>query len=84
MTQANEITLPAFYKDATGFCYVATSHLAAKAALTPWDGAVDANGFAVDTPEPVTPKRSRSQTKRVAPRKEDPLDAALDELRDVE
>lgn len=84
MTQANETTLPPFFKDASGFCYVATTHLAAKPGMTPWGGAVDAKGFAVDTPEPATPKRSRSQTKRAAPQKEDPLDAALDELRDVE
>lgn len=86
MTQANETTLPPFFKDASGFCYVATTHLAAKPGMTPWDGEVDRNGFAVDAPAPApaAPKRSRSQSKRVAEQQQDPLDAALGELRDAE
>lgn len=84
MTQVTEAPLPRYFKDQSGYCYAASEALAKKGTLEPWDGAVDANGFAVDVLSPATPKRSRSQTKRVAPQKEDPLDAALDELRDVE
>lgn len=62
MTQASK-TLPRYFKDASGFCYVATAALAARADLTAWDGAVDAAGYAT---EAEAPKRSRSQARRVA------------------
>lgn len=49
----SETTLPKYFKDATGYCYVATELLAQKRGMTPWDGAVDAAGYAVETPEPA-------------------------------
>ena len=44
--------LPKFFKDETGYCYVATAMLATQKHLTPWDGAIDAKGFATEA-EPV-------------------------------
>lgn len=60
--------LPKYFKDAAGYCYVATAQLASKSGLAPWNGAVDAAGFAVDQPEPVVEAapKSRSQAKRVS------------------
>lgn len=56
--------MPKYYKDASGFVYVATPLLAKNPAMTPWDGGVDANGFAVETPatpEPQEPVRRQRQ-----------------------
>lgn len=76
-TAVTETTLPKYFKDATGYCYAATELLAKKPGLSPWNGAVDATGFAVTEPEPApepkAPKQSRSQDKRVAVQQE-PLD----------
>lgn len=44
--------LPKFVKDATGYCYPATPQLAANPAMTPWNGPVGRNGFAVPVPSP--------------------------------
>lgn len=48
-------TLPKFLKDETGFCYTATPHLANLQHLTPWDGAIDEHGFAVNETVEVVP-----------------------------
>lgn len=55
--------LPKYFKDAHGFTYVATPLLAQDPTMSPWNGAVDANGFAVDTPEPAQeqPRRARQR-----------------------
>lgn len=66
-TDVNETPLPKYFMDASGYCYVATELLAKKSGLTPWNGAVDAAGFAVTAPEPEPrpkPKASRQQAKR--------------------
>lgn len=86
MTHAQEVTLPRYLKDKHGYCYVATRILAKKGTLEPWDGAVDANGFAVDeaAAAPTTSKRSRSRAPRPAEQQPDALDSALDALRDQE
>lgn len=47
----SENKLPAFFKDQTGFCYTATHLLAKVPGLEPWDGEVDAFGFATETKE---------------------------------
>lgn len=51
------MALPKYFKDASGFCYVATELLSRDPDMTPWDGAINANGFAVDAPEAPAPKR---------------------------
>lgn len=66
-TDVNETPLPKYFMDASGYCYAATELLAKKSGLTPWNGAVDAAGFAVTAPEPAPqpkPKASRQQAKR--------------------
>lgn len=72
-------TLPRYFKDETGFCYVATEQLASKPGMTPWNGAVDAAGYAQDAPEPEAPKRSRSQPRRTA-REAPPADGEGDPM----
>lgn len=52
----SEQKLPAFFKDETGFCYVATPLLAKQSHLTPWDGPIDKRGFAVVAKETAAPK----------------------------
>lgn len=58
--------LPKYFKDADGFCYRATDILSQQADLTPWDGDVNAAGFAADpvvaeaTAEPA-PQRQRKK-----------------------
>lgn len=59
--------MPKYFKDATGYCYVATEHLAKVTGMTPWDGAVDANGFAVDTPPVEEAKPVHRAARRPAP-----------------
>lgn len=49
---------PKYMKDASGYCYPATKQMIKRSDMTPWDGAVDANGFAVEKPEPE-PKQIR-------------------------
>lgn len=55
--------LPKYFKDASGYCYVASELLAKKPGLTPWDGAVDARGYATEAVE--EPKRKPVPTKRL-------------------
>lgn len=55
------MSLPKYFKDASGFCYSATEQLAKLSHLTPWDGAVDARGFATDAPQ----KPADATSKRV-------------------
>lgn len=50
--------LPKYFKDQAGFCYVATEQLARAPDLTPWNGAVDAAGFAFE----ATPARDPAPT----------------------
>lgn len=57
------MSLPKFFKDASGFCYAASERLAENPDLTPWDGGVDETGFAVDAD--AAPKRRTR--KRPAP-----------------
>lgn len=38
--------LPRYFKDGAGYCYIATPALASAPGMTPWDGDVDARGFA--------------------------------------
>lgn len=46
-TQNTESELPKFFKDESGFCYVATRELRAVEGLTPYNGKIDERGFAV-------------------------------------
>ncbi|OWT55267.1 hypothetical protein [Candidimonas nitroreducens] len=55
------MSLPKFFKDAEGFCYTATEHLAKLMHLTPWDGEVDDKGFAVER----KPRKPRAQASEV-------------------
>lgn len=59
--------LPKFFKDADDFCYIATPALAAQPGMTPWDGAVNMQGFAVDEPKatvkPEAKPAARSRAK---------------------
>lgn len=63
MSQADD--LPKFFKDEAGFCYVATALLARLPGMTPWNGAVDANGMACET-APAAPVASTSPAAPVA------------------
>lgn len=71
---------PKYYRDAQGFCYAAAPALAALSHLTPWNGAVDAHGYALDMeelladpqpplgiqPEPTPAPRARKKRARAA------------------
>lgn len=59
----SEQALPKFYKDETGYCYTATPHLAKLAHLTPWDGEVDAKGFATEAKAEVKPATKKPAAK---------------------
>lgn len=56
--------LPKFFADDAGFCYVATDHLAAQPGLTPWNGAVDAAGFATEVAGQVAEPAAAEQPRR--------------------
>lgn len=56
---------PKYVKDARGYCYAANPILLKKEGLTPWDGSVGEDGFAVEKPAvrptaKVAAKSSRS------------------------
>lgn len=68
-------TLPRFFKDEDGFCYIATPLLAAQPHLTPHDGDVDERGFAVEGGS-ASPKGKGKRTAAKAAQK-DPFDDAL-------
>jgi len=81
---------PTYVKDSTGYCYTYTRLLAAEPGMEPYDGAVDANGFAIDGEAEVvkvatTKKKSKPAAEPTpapepAPEPEtpaDPLDDAL-------
>lgn len=73
--------LPKYFKDAAGYCYVATETLAKKAGMTPWDGAVDANGYATQVPAVAPtpePKRTAQRATRAAVKRTAPADDAPD------
>ena len=55
--------LPKYFKDASGFCYVATPALASLEHLTPWDGDIDAKGFATEAPakKPAAKKQAAAE-----------------------
>ena len=55
MNQDTQPALPKYFKDGAGYCYGATPVLAKQVDLTPWDGDVDAKGFAV-SPKEEAPK----------------------------
>lgn len=44
-------TLPKFFMDAEGYCYPATASLAARGDMRPWNGFVDAAGYAIEPPQ---------------------------------
>lgn len=56
--------IPTYLRDADGFCYAYTEALSTLAGLTPWDGDVDENGFAV-----TEKKVAKSQPAATAKRK---------------
>lgn len=66
MTQPTDDTLPKFFKDDSGYCYIATPHLAGEPGLTAWDGKVDSRGFALEdaTEQPAEPSKGRSRARR--------------------
>lgn len=72
------MSLPKYFKDSTGFCYAATELLSRDPDMTPWDGAINANGFAVDVPE-TTPTKRRAR-KAAAEDPEAQADALLSEI----
>ena len=75
MTQPSD-TLPKYFKDEAGYCYNATPALAKLPNLTPWDGSVDAQGFAVAEPEPeAKPVKSRPARTKSAPVDEPPAES---------
>lgn len=60
-----ESTLPRYYRDANGFCYAATVQLQAQG-LRPWDGSVDARGYAVEAETLADSPVAKSSRKRKA------------------
>lgn len=73
MSQDTSNTLPKYFKDAAGFCYLATPSLALQPGMTPWDGAVDTKGFAAEAEpqtEPAAKPRSRSRRDPAQPEPE--------------
>lgn len=67
--------MPKYYKDESGFCYAATDALARMPEMAPWDGLVDANGFATDvipeaqsvaSEEPVAASKPRARKAKAA------------------
>ena len=59
MSETDATPLPKYFKDADGFCYIATPQLAKLNHLTPWDGEVDERGHA-------TEKAAEKPTKKTA------------------
>lgn len=63
--------LPKYVKDARGYCYAANPILLKKEGLTPWDGPVGKDGYAItkpaekpaDTPAAKKAPRSRRSVK---------------------
>ena len=60
------MSLPKYFKDASGYCYAATDVLAKKPGMTAWDGPVGADGYAAPEPADPAPQVSRSRQRRLA------------------